>query len=227
VSFVETGERVRAARLRERLTQQEAAARLGVTQAYLSMLERGERAVTADVALRVVTVLGGDATFLPVSEAGFLDFKEALGALGYPGFRYLAGERVWNPAEFLLKALDEENLDARVTEALPWVVARYVGLDWRWLEAQVRLRDRQNRLAYVVSVALEGLRAQRKEKEVEVLRASLARLERGRLAVEDTLCKASLTEAERRWLRERWSEVARHWNLLTDLTVDQVDWSAV
>jgi hypothetical protein len=36
-----------------------------------------------------------------------------LGALGYPGFRYLSGEPR-DPAEVLLDALDRDNLDARV-----------------------------------------------------------------------------------------------------------------
>lgn len=48
------------------------------------------------------------------------DFGAELGALGYPGFSYLRGRRRRNPAEVLLEALNELNLDARVAEGLPW-----------------------------------------------------------------------------------------------------------
>jgi hypothetical protein len=32
-----------------------------------------------------------------------------------------------------------------------------------------------------------------------------------------------MTRAERAWLREHRSKSAEHWNLLTDLTVEQLD----
>ncbi|MGC9199192.1 MAG: hypothetical protein ACP5E5_09670 [Acidobacteriaceae bacterium] len=51
----------------------------------------------------------------------------------------------------------------------------------------------------------------------------MAELEPFRLAKEDTLCRGSVTQAERAWLRERRPEPAKHWNLLTDLSVEQVD----
>jgi len=43
------------------------------------------------------------------------------------------------------------------------------------------------------------------------------RLERSRLVREDTLCQESMTQAEQRWLRDRRSAQAQHWNLLTGL----------
>lgn len=42
--------------------------------------------------------------------------------------------------------------------------------------------------------------------------------ERLRLVRENTLCHNSLTEAEKRWLRENRSAEAEYWNLLTDLS---------
>ena len=44
-------------------------------------------------------------------------------------------------------------------------------------------------------------------------------LERSRLAKEDTLSHESMTQAERKWLRQNRPPKARHWNLLTDLDV--------
>jgi hypothetical protein len=44
-------------------------------------------------------------------------------------------------------------------------------------------------------------------------------LERSRLVREDTLCHDSMTQAERKWLRQNRPPDAEHWNLLTDLDV--------
>jgi hypothetical protein len=42
-------------------------------------------------------------------------------------------------------------------------------------------------------------------------------------ALMDTLCRESMTRAERAWLREHRPKSAEHWNLLTDLTVEQLE----
>jgi len=52
-------------------------------------------------------------------------------------------------------------------------------------------------------------------------------LEHSRLAREDTLCKASLRDAERRWLAENRPEDAKRWNLLTDWTADGLRYTTV
>jgi len=44
---------------------------------------------------------------------------------------------------------------------------------------------------------------------------------------ENTLCKESMTQAERNWLRTHRSQAAEHWNLLTDLTVEHLDHAIV
>ena len=87
------------------------------------MVERGERAVSAELASRAVKVLEVPATALPLAEyqkrsrdAGF--FQTMLGSLGYPGFAYLRGSVRLNPVELLMEALDSDDLDSRVTEAL-------------------------------------------------------------------------------------------------------------
>ncbi len=53
-----------------------------------------------------------------------------------------------------------------------------------------------------------------------------AELEQSRLEREDTLCHDSLTEPERRWLRERRSEDAKRWGLLADLSPEHLPYAA-
>jgi hypothetical protein len=57
------------------------------------------------------------------------------------------------------------------------------------------------------------------------LSAVEVKLERSRLAREDTLCRESMPDAERRWLTSNRSPLARHRNLLTGLTVDQLSYA--
>ena len=122
-----TGAVLKTARESANLSQEEAAAKLGLTQAYLSMVENGRRRVSPGLASQVLKVFEVPATSLP------LDLKEPkqwtddewkvhLGLLGYPGFAYLRGKPCRNPAQVLFQALNQNDLDARVVEALPWLV---------------------------------------------------------------------------------------------------------
>jgi hypothetical protein len=74
-----------------------------------------------------------------------------LAGLGYPGFAHLRGRKA-NPAAVLLEALVQEDLEVRLAEALPWVVLTYPDMDWPWLIREVKLRDVQNRLGFVVAM---------------------------------------------------------------------------
>jgi transcriptional regulator with XRE-family HTH domain len=126
------GTQLKEARLVASCTQQEAARKLGVTQAYLSMLERGTRPVSNGLASRVAERFDVPATALPLGECetdcnerkrrrnddSF--FASALGALGYGGFSHLRGASKSNPASLLMEALDCDDLDPRITEGLPW-----------------------------------------------------------------------------------------------------------
>lgn len=130
-----TGEALKTGRERANLTQQEAASRLGLTQAYLSMLERGRRRVTAELAAQATRVFHLPPTTLPLDvhphpTLDENDFKSELGALGYPGFSYLRGKSHYNPGRLLFLALDQDDLDRRVVEALPWLVYTYPEMDW-------------------------------------------------------------------------------------------------
>ena len=217
------GNQIKNARLLASCTQQEAARKLNVTQAYLSMVERGTRPVSGELASKAVQVFEVPATALPLPsdphgshDAAFL--AAAFAALGYAGFSHLRGAARMNPAEVMIGALDCEDLDARVTEALAWLPLASPELDWEWLMRNARLRDRQNRLGFVVALAGQVAGARGNAALAETLAEKVKKLEPSRLAAEGTLCRESMTQAERKWLRAHRSPTAEHWNLLTDLT---------
>ena len=219
------GRALQEARRKKKWTQEDDAYALGVTQAYLSMLEKGRRPVSETLARKVLKVLDLPPTALPLrSNAATVrfqyrehDYSGDLGALGYPGFAYLKKNARRNPAEVLFDSLNESNLDARVAEALPWLALTYVDMDWDWLVRSVKLYDRQNRLGFAVSLASEVAEARHEKGVAQDLHKHLATIERARLVREDTFCHDSMTNAERAWLRKHRSRTAAHWKLLTDL----------
>jgi transcriptional regulator with XRE-family HTH domain len=224
-----THAQLKAGRLETALTQVQAALRLGVSQPYLSQLERGERPITPELVRSAATLYRLPATALPIPKsvphrirANPDTLARQLSGLGYPGFAHLRHAKA-NPAAVLLEALVHEDLEVRLVESLPWVVLTYPDMDWTWLIREVKLRDTQNRLGFVVAIARD-LAAVRPRFRAALPRISLAaqELERARLAREDTLCRESMPPAEREWLVTTRSSLARHWNLLTGLTADQL-----
>ena len=237
------GKELKEARLRRGWTQQRAAGRLGVTQAYLSMLEHGRRVLPNSLTRKAVEVLQAPPTALPLREAtlgtqldlrasgglgfggsekGSEKFRAALAALGYPGFAHLRGRRRNNPAAVLLHALNEPDLDSRVVEGLPWLVVRYADMDWDWLVQNAKVDDRQNRLGFVATLASQLAAKSAEPQRSRKLAEYVAVLERSRLMREDTLCHDSMTEAERKWLRGNRPPEAMHWNLLTDMKAENL-----
>src|SRR5260370_35203186 len=99
------GEELREARLREGWTQQEAARRLGVTQAYLSMVERGYRVLPSSLARKAVEALHASPTALPLREEGVGapsdsdKLRSELPGLGHPGFAQIPRRMRRNPAD--------------------------------------------------------------------------------------------------------------------------------
>jgi hypothetical protein len=145
--------------------------------------------------------------------------KTELAARG-PGLsriRSLAAKARRNPAEVLLTALNEANLDNRVTEGLPWLALADADMDWDWVVQNAKLLGRQNRLGFVVTMASQLASESGDPQRSGRLREYMGVLERSRLVREDTLCHDSLTEAERKWFRSNRPAEAAHWNLLTDM----------
>jgi transcriptional regulator with XRE-family HTH domain len=221
---------LKEARQKAGWTQQRASSALGLTQAYLSMVEQGHRPVTSSLAARAAQVFELPPTALPMEPGNSLslndeELKADLGSLGYPGFSYLRGKPTRNPTQLLSYALNRADLDVRVVEALPWMASTFVNMDWDWLVGDAKQHDRQNRLGFVVTVAKKFAERTGDFTRAEELNRRRELLDSSRLAREDTLCHDSMTQAERRWLQDNRTPEARHWNLLTDLNVDHLDYA--
>lgn len=218
--------RLARARLEAKLTQVQAAARLGVSQPYLSQLEKGRRPVTARLARAAARLYDLPPTALtppdslPTSHPERLPHR--LATLGYPPYGYLRKGAAENPAVVAMEALSQRDLDARVVEALPWVLRRYPDLSWHWLVENAKQRNLQNRLGFLVTVAREAAERGADAHAVATLSRVEKELELARLAAETTLGRESMPEAEKAWLRENRSEAARHWNVLSGLTAESL-----
>ena len=105
-------------------------------------------------------------------------------------------------------------------------VKGYCGVLWEppfgrsWVVREAKMHDLQNRMGFVVGLARELAVRVGDARKARSLANLEARLDHSRLAREDTLCRASMPEPERRWLAEHRPEAAKHWNLLTDWTAD-------
>ena len=216
------------------LTQQRLAARLDLTQAYLSLMERGRRKVPDHVARAVAHRLRLPVTALPLPPSPVLDttvneswVEQRLARLGYPGFAYLrkAGPRC-NPAELLLRALALDDLDPRLTEALPCLLLMFEGFDVQQLTTLAKTRDLQNRLGFTVSLARQVAEQNpRYQHRLGELRSIEGALERSRLAREGTYGRRETSERMRAWLCDNRSSTAAHWNLMTDLKVEHLPYA--
>jgi transcriptional regulator with XRE-family HTH domain len=201
-------------------TQQKTARKLGVSQAYLSLLESGRRRPSRRLLNRLARLFDLPPTAVPPRQEDVApsDLAAALAALGYLPFQHFARHApLVNPAQVLLAALQVDTLEPRVAEALPWLVNRYSDLDWTWLLPLVKVTDRQNRLGFVVSLARKLADRHGESERAEALRSVEATLERSKLVREDVFGRSSLTASESRWLREHRPEEARHWNVLSNM----------
>ena len=229
-----TGTQLAYERKKKGWTQKEASSMLSVSQPYLSLLEKDRRRMTCSLAVKVTEVYELSPTKLPlnsrsnsVQPSDENDLTDDLVMLGYPGYSYLnKSSSKKNPAEVLASALQVGNLDSRLIEALPWVLLTFPDLDWEWLAGAAKMKDAQNRLGFVTSVARRLAQKQGETDKAAQLAEHEASLESSRLMRdEDTLCHDSLTLAERRWLRDSRPEEAKHWGLLTDLSPEHLSYA--
>lgn len=227
-----TSDQLRLGRVKAGLTQAKASARLGLSQPYLSLLEGGRRRVTENVSRAAAKLFQLPPTALPVplapppggTEGDML--ARQLAALGYPGYSHLRPSRGVNPALVVLGALSQDNLDARVTEALPWVLLQFPELDWDWLVSHAKLRNLQNRLGFLVAVARELVEGRPDRSAAAACLAKVeGELDRARLAAETTLGRDAMPSAERAWLRANRPQHARDWNVLASLTPEQLSYA--
>jgi transcriptional regulator with XRE-family HTH domain len=222
----------KSARLVKGWTQTQAAAHLGMTQAYLNFLESGKRRLTPELVRRATSVYGLPPELLPVAddfapaETNDQRLAELLTKLGYPGFSHLPARTSGkHPFEVLLTALAQKNLDARVAEALPWVVMKYAQPD-SWLVENARKFNLQNRLGFVVSLARRVAEMRQEGARATALTQLENLLDDSRLVKEDNFYRPPRTEGEKEWLRTNRTEYAAHWNLLTDMRPEHLQYAS-
>lgn len=217
------------------MTQAQLARRLGVTQPYLSMLEKGRRPVPSRMKLRVSRVLDTSPTDLPVQVSpqslqalSATELVDELSKLDYPGFAYLRkGSASVNPAQLLLSALASDELDARSAEALPWLLLRFDQLNTDVLVREAKLHDLQNKLGFVVALAREvAERNPAFHKRLTALRSLERRLEDSRLLREEMFGPRERSPRLATWVRDHRSNLAKHWNVLSDLKTEHLPYAA-
>lgn len=229
-----TGAELRKTRRKAGWSQARLAARLGVTQAYLSFMESGQRRMPDRIKRSVASVLRLPPTCLPLSAPAVVDratldteLEQGLARLGYPGLEYRRkpGKRR-NPGELLLMALAADEVDPRLVEGLPWLLLRFDGYNTEEMVTRAKSMDLQNRFGFAVSlarrVAEHNPLFQNRLDDLEKLEQAL---ERSRLAREDTYGKREMSARMREWLKANRSPEAEHWNLLTDLKPEHLPYA--
>jgi transcriptional regulator with XRE-family HTH domain len=224
---------LRVQRMNRGWSQSEAARRLGVTQPYVVMLEKGRRPLTKKLARKLMMVFNLSPAVLPVSEThtpeqpGPQRLAEDFAVLGYPGYAYLRPHVAKkNPGEVLLTALAQNDLESRLVEALPWLPLRYWNMDFSWLVAHAKKFDLQNRLGFVVGLARQMSETSQNEERTRALSEVERTLDRSRLVREDDFLRPTRNNVERQWVMQNRSEEAKHWNLVTDLRPEHLSYSA-
>jgi transcriptional regulator with XRE-family HTH domain len=221
------GADLRTLRKKHDWNQNELARRLGISQTLVSHWERETRPVPAQWLKKLYRLgLPFDATKLPMrkdADSVRVDFAQELSNLGYPAYEYFrTGLPSWNPAQFLIKALSQTDLDRRVAEGLPWLARHFAGMNWDWARREAKVRDLQNRLGFTIALARK-VAEQRGQSDVAL---QLARQEEALwdslLAKEDTFSRTDMTQAERNWLRTHRSPEARAWHVLSDLVTEHL-----
>jgi len=205
-----------------------------VTQAYVSLMEKGNRRVPDRIAQAVTSLFQLPATVLPLPASTEFDrqvtelwIAEGFARLGYPGFAYLDKPGVKrNPVEILLRAFALDDLDPRLTEALSWLLLEFEELDLKTLISEAKMRELQNRLGFTISLArLVADHNPAYRHRSRQLHQFEELVEPSRLAREDTYGRKETSGRMRVWLRENRSEEAKHWNLLTDLKMEHLPYA--
>jgi hypothetical protein len=95
-------------------------------------------------------------------------------------------------------------------------------MDWDWVVRQANLHDVQNRLGFVLTLA-RSLAERISDTSVATrLRELEKRLHGSVLLRELTFCNENMPLAERRWLNQNSTPQAKHWNVLSDLSVEHL-----
>jgi hypothetical protein len=141
--------------------------------------------------------------------------------VGYPGFAYLRNRRPLNPAEVLLRALRAGDVDARMVEGTTLGAVEVPGSRLGVAPARSK-RGRPSEPAGISGVGRPTTgRASRRNRSGEELAEQEQTLEGSRLQREGAF-RESLTDAERRWLREKQPPHATHWNMFSTVNASEL-----
>jgi transcriptional regulator with XRE-family HTH domain len=224
-----TGSQLLEQRRLRKWEQMETAAKLKVSQPYLSLIESGRRPVTKKLARRIVRVFDLPPTALPLDEKNAAAaskntdlFASQLAALGYAKFSHLTKTKQVNPAQVLVTALKADELESRLVEALPWLILNFPDLDWELVIKTAKLADAQNRLGFLVAVAGEKAEEANEMAKAQIFKELLTKLEKSRLFREDSFRRKTLTQAESKWLQENRPALAKYWRVLSNLTAEHI-----
>jgi len=149
---------------------------------------------------------------------------EMLARLEYPGFAHAQTHVTQkNPSDVLLMALAKDSLDGRVAEALPWLSLKFAKPD-AWLVENARKLNLQNKLGFVVTLARRVAESEGDNPRLLALRQLEQSLEESRLAKEGFFYRPPYTESERDWLKRNRTDDAAHWNLLSDMKPEHLQY---
>ncbi len=223
------GEQLLQMRISRNWEQQGAAAKLKVSQPYLSLIEAGKRRVTQKLARRAMQVFKLPPTSLPLelqSESSRTKPESLLAAqiagLGYPKFSHLKKMRKVNPAAVLISALKTSDLDSRIVEALTWLIFNFPDMEWSKVIETAKLYDAQNRLGFLLSLSYKSSAKPKDKNKRDLFKQLLSTLEKSRLARNDSFRRESLTETEKTWLKKNRPRDARYWRVLSNLSADHL-----
>lgn len=156
------------------------------------------------------------------------DFDELTADLadaGYPGFSHLKSSRLKSPMEVLISAFQAERLEARIVEALPWLILEISEEDWDKAARAAIKEDRQNHLGFITSLARQAAEKRGELEKTARLKEREDELAGWRLPKEDGFCP-DLTKTEKEWIRQNRSPEAQYWRVLSDLTVEHLSYIA-
>ena len=225
-----TGKEFRQARLAAGLTQAEVAKRLGVTQAYLSLVEREKRPLPPRWLDKVGKLFAVEPLWLPLARWHEWQprrvtnqwLAEQLALLGYPGFAQMKPRlKCVHPADLLMTGLAQAEVEPRAMEGLFWLLTRYWQMDRVWLVNVAKLHGLQNKLGFAAETVLNAGRQHAWAGAMEQLRTALLP---ARLVAESTLCQRTLLSGEKQWVEQNRAPAALTWKLLTDFKPEHMNY---
>lgn len=97
-------------------------------------------------------------------------------------------------------------------------------MDWERLIKFAKIFDLQNQLGFVVSLAGQLAKKVNDKPKFRCLSKVEKSLNNSRLFIEAVLSNKSVTEAEKKYLKNNRPKEAKHWRVLSDLSINHLDY---